>query len=54
MRRDVASVPGAVDVLVSAGFSHTNADQLVLTRQDPGLLYVVSSVLQGAVQLAQA
>ena len=50
--RDVASVPGATDVLVSAGFSHVNAEQLVLTRQDPGLLYVVASVLQTALQLA--
>eukprot|EP01032_Pedospumella_encystans_P010722 gene10722-12508_t len=51
-QRDVASVPGATDVLVSAGFSHVSAEQLVLTRQDPGLLYVVASVLQTALQLA--
>lgn len=52
-QRDVASINGAVDVLVLSGFSHVNAEQLVLTRQDPGLLYVVASVLQSALAMAR-
>jgi hypothetical protein len=52
-QRDVANIPGAVDVLVAAGFTNNSADQLVLTRQDPGLLYVVSAVLQSAQELAR-
>ena len=49
--RAIADIPGAVDVLYAAGFSESitgaaAGEQLVLTRQDPGLLYVFSSVLQ--------
>lgn len=52
MCRDVLSIPGALNVLASAGFAN-EADMLVLTRNDPGLLYVVASTLQSSLDILQ-
>jgi hypothetical protein len=49
--RDVAGMAGAVDVLLCAGFTNTSSGEaLSLTRYDVGLLYVISSLLQSAVE----
>jgi hypothetical protein len=49
--RDVAEVAGAVEILLCAGFSSTSSgESLTLTRYDVGLLYVISSMLQSAME----
>jgi hypothetical protein len=45
----VAEVAGAVEVLLCAGFTST-AEALTLTRYDVGLLYVISAMLQSAME----
>ena len=49
--RDVAMVSGAISILQCAGFTD-NREELVLTRDDVALLYVVGSTLQSAVDVA--
>eukprot|EP01034_Spumella_vulgaris_P027073 gene27073-33743_t len=56
-QRYLASIPSAVEVLYVAGFSHNTSSQQQHSKQhgeqpqqDPGLLYMAQSVLQGVVE----
>lgn len=42
----VESVPGAVDVLLAAGFEERGPDRLELGRQDTGLIWLAKSTLE--------
>jgi hypothetical protein len=58
-RSNIAAHEGALGVLLAVGFTQVAASsgvdaQVVLSREDPGLLYIAHSVLETAVQLLQA
>jgi hypothetical protein len=52
-KRYIAEVDGACEVLVAAGFDDDHEQLRLNSRQDPGLLYLICSLLESIVDVTR-